>query len=295
MIILFFILLIVLLAVLYYDVRVVTSKLPKDVFRFYDFSQRKFLGRDVFIIKPLKNDDLYEPEISNEKEKVILYIHGGSYVGELEKYHWNFFKDIINDTKATVIVPDYPLAPEHTYLEVFKIMEPLYKEITDKIDEKEFILMGDSAGAGLALALYQRNGKMKRKLPDKTILISPWLDVRMNNPEIDKIKDPVLNKPLLKLSGRKYAGKNGLKSYLVNPVLGPTDKLRNIYILSGTKDMLNPDAKKFALANKEKVHFIEYEDAIHNFVLMKHRKGNVHAKDGYEKVVKIISEDNAEK
>ena len=173
-------------------------------------------------------------------------------------------------------------------------MEPLYKEITDKIDEKEFILMGDSAGAGLALALYQRNGKMKRKLPDKTILISPWLDVRMNNPEIDKIKDPVLNKPLLKLSGKKYAGKNGLKSYLVNPVLGPTDKLRNIYILSGTKDMLNPDAKKFALANKEKVHFIEYEDAIHNFVLMKHRKGNVHAKDGYEKVVEIINEGKVE-
>lgn len=291
MIILFFILLIVLLAVLYYDVRGVTSKLPKDVFRFYDFSQKNFLGRDVYIIKPLKNDDLYEPEVNDEKEKVILYIHGGSYVGELEKYHWNFFKDIINDTKATIIVPDYPLAPEHTYLEVFKIMEPLYKKITDKIKEKEFILMGDSAGAGLALALYQRNGKMKRKLPDKTILISPWLDVRMDNPEIDKIKDPVLNKPLLKLSGKKYAGKNGLKSYLVNPVLGPTDKLRNIYILSGTKDMLNPDAKKFALANKEKVKFVEYEDAIHNFVLMKHRKGNIHAKDGYDMVVKIINED----
>ena len=291
MIILFFILLIVLLAVLYYDVRGVTSKLPKDVFRFYDFSQKNFLGRDVYIIKPLKNDDLYEPEVNDEKEKVILYIHGGSYVGELEKYHWNFFKDIINDTKATIIVPDYPLAPEHTYLEVFKIMEPLYKKITDKIKEKEFILMGDSAGAGLALALYQRNGKMKRKLPDKTILISPWLDVRMDNPEIDKIKDPVLNKPLLKLSGKKYAGKNGLKSYLVNPVLGPTDKLRNIYILSGTKDMLNPDAKKFALANKEKVKFVEYEDAIHNFVLMKHRKGNIHAKDGYDMVTKIINED----
>ena len=48
------------------------------------------------------------------------------------------------------------------------------------------------------------------------------------------------------------------------------------------------------LANKEKVHFIEYEDAIHNFVLMKHRKGNVHAKDGYEKVVEIINEGKVE-
>lgn len=288
--IVFFILIIILLAILYYELRVATSKLPKDVFRFYDFAQKKFMGRDIFIIKTYEHEDLYDQVEKNisEKEKVVLYIHGGSYVGELEKYHWHFFKDIINDTKATIIVPDYPLTPEHTYIEVFKMMEPLYKEIVNKIGDKEFILMGDSAGAGLALALYQRSGKLNRRLPDKTVLISPWLDVRMDNPDIDKIEDPVLKKPLLKLSGKKYAGKNGLKSYLVNPVLGPTDKLRNIYILSGTKDMLNPDAKKFAMANKKKIEFIEYPDAIHNFVLKKHKKGIVSAKEGYEKIVEIV-------
>lgn len=300
MVILFFIVLLILLAIIYYELRVATSRLPKDVFRYYHFKQEKFMGRDIFIISDSKqefeqNDDDVEENDSDadkkEKHKVILYLHGGSYVGELEKYHWHFFKDIINDTNATLIVPDYPLAPEHTYLEVFKFMEPFYKEIVEKIGKNtQFILMGDSAGAGLALALYQRNGKLKNRLPDKTILISPWLDVRMENPEIDTIKDPVLKKPLLKLSGKKYAGKNGLKSYLVNPVLGPTDKLKNIYMLSGTQDMLNPDAKKFALANKGKVQFIEYEDAIHNFVLMKHKKKNIHAKDGYEKVVEIILE-----
>lgn len=288
MIILFFITLIILIAILYYELRVATSKLPKDVFRYYDFTQKKFMGRDVFIIKPYKHEDLYDPENQEIDEKFILYIHGGSYVGELEKYHWHFFKDIINDTNATIIVPDYPLAPENTYVEAFKFMEPLYKEIVQKIGDKELILMGDSAGGGMSLGLYQRNGKLNHRLPDKTILISPWLDVRMDNPEIDKIDDPVLKKPLLKLSGKRYAGKNGMKSYLVNPVLGPTDKLRNIYILSGTKDMLNPDAKKFALANKDKIHWVEYKDAVHNFVLMKHKKKNVHAKDGYDKVVEII-------
>ena len=290
MIILFFILMIILLSIFYYEIRVATSKLPKDVFRNYDFSQKKFMGRDVFIIKPYLHGDIYEPEEYEESKKVILYIHGGSYVGELEKYHWNFFKDIINETGSTIIVPDYPLAPEHTYIEVFKIMEPLYKEIIEKLkdEDKELILMGDSAGAGLALALYQRNGKFGHRLPNKTILISPWIDVRMTNPEIDEIKDPVLNKMLLKISGQKYAGKNGMKSYLVNPILGPTDKLENIYILSGTNDMLNPDAKRFALANKGKVEFIEYDGAIHNFVLMKHKKKNIHAKDGYDKVIEII-------
>lgn len=273
------ILLISLIILIYYELRVATSKLPKDVFRNYIFCKKEFMGRDVFIISPLNG------QASN---KVILYIHGGSYVGELEKYHWTFFKDVINDTKATIIIPDYPLTPENTYIQVFKIMEPLYKNIVEGIDKKEFILMGDSAGAGLALALYQRCGNLKRRLPDKTILISPWIDVRMNNPEIDNIKDPVLKKSLLKLSGIRYAGKNGLTSYLVNPVLGPTDKLKEIYMLSGTRDLLNPDAKKFAQKNKGKINFIEYEEAIHNFPLMKHKKSVLHAQDGYNKIIEII-------
>lgn len=272
------VLLLLFILIMYYELRVSTSKLPKDVFRYFNFKSEKFMGRDVFTISP-------EAE---QSDKVILYIHGGSYVGELEKYHWTFFKDIINATKATVIVPDYPLTPENTYLQVFKMMEPLYKKIIDNIKGKEFILMGDSAGAGLALALYQRNGKLKRRLPDKTILISPWLDVRMTNPAIDNINDPVLKKQLLKLSGKRYAGKNGLRSYLVNPVLGPTDKLKEIYILSGTKDMLNPDAKEFAKKNKGKVDFIEFEDAIHNFPLMRHKSKVLHAKEGYEKILEII-------
>ena len=243
------------------------------------------MGRDVFILSKIQNNNTCK---KYKQDKVILYLHGGSYVGKIEKYHWNFFKDIIEDTNATIIIPDYPLTPEKTYIDVFKMMEPLYKEIIENIKDKEFILMGDSAGAGMALALYQRNGKLNRRLPDKTILISPWLDVRMNNSEIDKINDPVLKRSLLKLSGKKYAGKNGLKSYLVNPVLGPTDKLKNIYILSGTKDILNPDAKKFAILNKEKIIFLEYEEAIHNFILMKNRRDTLYAKEGYDKIVEII-------
>ena len=116
----------------------------------------------------------------------------------------------------------------------------------------------------------------------------------MENPEIDKIDDPILKKQLLKLSGQKYAGKTGLKSYLVNPILGPTEKLKNICIISGTRDMLNPDAKKFAFDNKEKVNFFEYKDAVHNFALMKHKTNILHAKEGYNKVVEYILNDKKE-
>lgn len=293
MLILFLIFMLILLAVFYYELRFATSKLSKNTFDDYNFFKTKFMSRDIFVISPknqIFNNEKQKSDIFklNKSSKVILYLHGGSYIGELEKYHWDFFKDVIDETQSTIIVPDYPLAPEHTYAEVFKIMEPLYKEIIEKVENKEFILMGDSAGAGLALALYQRNGKLNHRLPNKTILISPWLDVRMKNPKIDEIDDPVLNKALLKLSGKKYAGKNGIGNYLVNPILGPTDKLKHIYILSGTRDILNPDAKEFALKNKGKINFIEYPEAIHNFVLMKHKKETLHAKEGYDKIIDII-------
>ena len=36
------------------------------------------------------------------------------------------------------------------------MMEPLYKEIVSKVDMEKFIVMGDSAGGGLALALEEK-------------------------------------------------------------------------------------------------------------------------------------------
>lgn len=266
----------ILASITYYYIRVATSSIPKDIFKKYGFRQEKFLDRDVFILKPKEK----------ESELTILYIHGGSYVGELEKLHWDFFKDIINDTNATIIVPDYPLAPANEYTDVFEIMIPLYKEIVEKVDISKFVLMGDSAGGGLALGLYQTIGEEDVILPQQTILISPWLDVRMENPQIDNIDDPILNKSILKIAGQSYAGKNGMESYQVNPVLGPTDKFNNIYILTGTRDILNPDAK--LLAKRSNINLFEFEGAIHNFALMKNRKELKKAHDGYNKILEIL-------
>ena len=75
-------------------------------------------------------------------------------------------------------------------------------------------------------------------MPAKTILISPWLDVRLNNPMIDEVqkKDKELNKETLKLAGIAYAGEDGIESFLVNPIEGDLSKLKNVTILIGTHE-----------------------------------------------------------
>ncbi len=214
----------------------VKAKVPGYVKKEYNLNKYEVENRPIYVMNSKKG-------ITNEL--VIMYIHGGSYVGDLEKEHWKTCGDIVNKLGCTIILPDYPLTPKYNYKDTFNMMEALYKKVINKVDSAKFVVMGDSAGGGVALALMQKMGEENIKMPNQTILISPWLDVRMNNPEIEKISknDPMLNKSALKLAGENYAGKDGINSYLVNPIEGPLDKIKNVSIFTGTYDILNPDVK----------------------------------------------------
>ena len=250
---------IIMLIITFFLIMDIESKAPEEVQIDCNLETEEFIGRKVFIITP-KNEQ--------KSEKVILYLHGGSYVAETSSNHWKFLEKLVKDTNATIILPDYPLTPKYTYKDVFTMITPLYKEIIEEVSTDNLILMGDSAGGGMSLALLERLSEENVEMPYKTILISPWLDVRLENPEIDNVQkyDKELNKESLKIAGIAYAGKDGIDSYLVNPIDGDLSKLKNITIFTGTYDILNPDvhvldekAKKVNVSLEIK----EYEGAEH--------------------------------
>ena len=250
---------IIMLIISFFLIMDIESKAPEEVQIDCNLETEEFIGRKVFIITP-KNEQ--------KSEKVILYLHGGSYVAETSSNHWRFLEKLVKDTNATIILPDYPLTPKYTYKDVFTMITPLYKEIIEEVSTDNLILIGDSAGGGMSLALLEKLSSEKVEMPYKTILISPWLDVRLENPEIDKIQkyDKDLNKETLKIAGIAYAGEDGMNSYLVNPIDGDLSKLKNVTIFTGTYDILNPDvhvleekAKKVNVSLEIK----EYEGAEH--------------------------------
>ncbi len=272
----------------------IETKLPNENSYSCLIDQKKFKNRKVFIITP---KEVQKTDIT------ILYFHGGSYMAEATDQHWTFLEKIINDTGATVILPDYPLTPKYHYKDVFNMVEPLYEEIINKINPENLILMGDSAGGGLTLALEESLSNKSILMPSKTILISPWLDVRLENPDIDKVQkyDKDLNKDALKLAGIAYAGGNeeGINSFLVNPIDGDLSKLKNITIFTGTYDILNPDVKilkEKAEKQNVKIDIKEYEGASHVWIL-KNPKENPKEKDaiinGYEEIIKLIKQKDA--
>ena len=288
-----------------------TKVIPNENTYTCNIEQKKFMNKNVFILTP-KNIE--------KTELTILYFHGGSYMAEIMQEHWNFLEKVINSTGATVILPDYPLAPKHNYKDVFDMVVPLYNEIVSKINLENLVVMGDSAGGGLALALEEKivadtkslstqndseeinQGEIGMnqdyKLPAKTILISPWLDVRLENPKINEVKklDKNLNKDTLKLAGIAYAGEDGLNSYLVNPIDGDLSKLKNITIFTGTYDILNPDVHILVQKAEEQgisINIKEYEGASHIWILKDSSKEKDLKENAYNDLIEVLkAEDN---
>ena len=283
--ILFIIIIICLIILAYFLFVDIETKTPENIENKYDLTVETFENRNIFIIKS---------KGSKKTNMKILYFHGGSYMAEATSNHWEFIENLVDDTGATVILPDYPLTPKYNYKDVFNMIVPLYKEIQQRVDvSNELIIMGDSAGGGLSLALLEKISQEDIKMPKKTILISPWLDVRMDNPKIEQVKeqDKKLNKEALKIAGLAYAGNDGIDSYLVNPIDGDLSKINNLTIFTGTKDILNPDVYKLkekAEKNNINIDINEYQDAGHIWIIDKDSDEKI-VKKGYEDLINKIN------
>lgn len=273
------------LAVVSYFYRVdIQSTPPKEIREQCNIKDITYMNRKVFYLtaKGGPTNNLY-----------IIYLHGGAYVAEATYAHWQFIVDLAEDTGATILLPDYPLTPKYQYKNVFEMLEPLYEDCIKRIGADNLILMGDSAGGGLSLALAEKMGENQVEQPKRIILLSPWLDVTLNNPQIDEVQknDPILIRETLRLAGIAYAGIENLTSYLVSPVYGPLDKLKQLTIYTGTYDILNPDVHLLNKRAEEvglKLDIKEKEKGTHIWMLDRKSEDS---KSTYDDIVSIVKSD----
>jgi len=187
--------------------------------------------------------------------------------------HWNFVFSLVKYSGYTVVFPDYPLAPQYCYKEVFKRMEVIYRELTEKHLAENIILMGDSAGGGLALALAQKFRDDHVVQPAHIIMLSPWLDLSMVNPDIPEIQkmDPFLSAIGLKAAGKAYARDISVQNPMVSPVYGEFHDLGKLSLFTGTYDILSADARKLKNICEEQgieISYFEYPRMVHDWMLL---------------------------
>lgn len=236
--------------------------LPKFIKRKFNIKKQKIDGMDYYIFN----------QETNTSEKAVIYLHGGGYIEQPSVFHWLFLGKIAKETDAKIFVPIYPKAPNHQYNESFDKVLPIYEWILKTFGKDNITLMGDSAGGGFALALAQLLLEKGLSQPRHIILISPWLDITMKNPDAAVLerKDPMLGIYGLIEMGKAYAGDTDPNYYLLSPINGEIHGLGEITLFVGTHEVFLPDARKFRdrlRAEKVKINYFEYPKMNHIFVL----------------------------
>ena len=192
------------------------------------------------------NGAVFDINAKSESKYIVFNLHGGGYVESFSFVHWRLIKKIVKKTNARVITFSYRLAPYASYKEAYDLIAPIYKRIVEENKDKKIIMMGDSAGGGLALGIIEHI-RNEIKDPDETILLSPWVDMSMDNPDLvkyEKMDGWLSMEPLSKVT--KYWAKDlDLKDYKVSPIYGNYHNLKNVTVFIGEKELLYPDLIKF--------------------------------------------------
>lgn len=226
------------------------AKIPSSLTDYCDLVTERSAGRDVWRLTPK----------SGGSGKVIFYIHGGGYVLNITSAHWDYLEQLCKGTGATLIVPDYPLAPQYTADEAYACVEDAYDRTLQTTDPQKVFIMGDSAGGGLSLGLALKLRDARKPLPGGVIVLSPWLDVTLVDLDIDAVedRDHFLGTRGLVKAGLAYAGKRDPKDPSVSPFYGEFEGLPPISIFQGTHDIFVVNSRKLVARLESEGHGVNY-------------------------------------
>jgi acetyl esterase/lipase len=217
-----------------------------------DLSNLVKIAKDVKL-EFIKVDNIPAAWISTPETKnqyVILYLHGGGYMEGSIKTHQELVSRIARVAKARALMLDYRLAPENIFPaaldDAFAGYHWLIKN--EKINPKNIIIAGDSAGGGLTIATLLKLRDSGSPLPAAAIGISPWTDLAMTGESLRKNakKDVMLAYYNLYFMAFLYLDDVDPKNPLVSPLYADLKGLPPILIQVGDAEVLLDDSIRFA-------------------------------------------------
>lgn len=175
---------------------------------------------------------------------IIIYLHGGSFaLGSLQS-HRAMVSHISGTLKCQILFVEYARSPEKPFPHGVNDVVNVYKKIIKRNPHASIIFIGDSAGGGLAVSAVFCLKAGNLKLPDRVVLISPWINLRCNTVSFEKRKtaDPILTKSLLQEYAAYYAPGNIDEA---DPSQLQFESFPPAFLLVGSNEVLFDDTKNF--------------------------------------------------
>jgi epsilon-lactone hydrolase len=179
--------------------------------------------------------------------KLIFYVHGGGYVSGSCNDHRAVVSKMAERTGITNLLYEYGLAPENPFPAALNDSLNVYRAVLDKgYKPEDIIMMGESAGGGLCLAILLALKDKNIPLPKAAVAITPWTDLSCSGDSY-RTKNKVSVAPLncWQVFSHYYVAKNEVRNPYISPLFGNLKGLPPIYINAGEADELFDDGKRF--------------------------------------------------
>ncbi len=204
--------------------------------------------------------------------RTVVHLHGGAYVAPIDAVHVRYGLALAKALDARLVLPDYPLAPEHTWRDSHTQLADLTAEWAGR--DGGAVLVGDSAGGGLALAVAQTLRDRGGPRPGRMVLHSPWADLTMSAPGTDEYDRR--DTWLFLSKGLEYAGwwagsPDDLARPEVSPALGDLAGLPPAIMFYGGRELLTPTCRALARRAAEagwSLTAVEEPGAMHVYSLL---------------------------
>jgi triacylglycerol lipase len=202
----------------------------------------------------------------------VVAIHGGAFIFPPSIFHWLDYTVMAYQTGATIEVPIYPLLQQGgTAGTVVPNMAGFISMEAAQHGSSHVSVIGDSAGGNLALAAVEYEVAHGEPIPGSMVLLSPWLDLTMTNPNIAFVQDPLLPVGPGQVIGKEWAGNLPVTNPMVSPLYGSLSGLPPTTVYSGSLDSLAPDVlvlRQEAVAQGAPISFVLAAGEIHDWILL---------------------------
>lgn len=175
----------------------------------------------------------------------ILYLHGGGYRLGSPVAYLGYARRIADASARRIVLPFYPLAPEHPFPAAIHAVVAAYRGLPDPAST---VIAGDSAGAGLAAALCILAARA-RAYPAGAILVSPMLDLTARcGTSLDRNarRDLLFSKQAVLDSAQFYLQGHDPSDPLVSALNADPAELPPMMVLVGGAEVLLDEALEFS-------------------------------------------------
>jgi acetyl esterase/lipase len=186
----------------------------------------------------------------SDSSKVLVFFHGGGYCSGSIVSHRRMVTEAGRVCGARTLAVGYRLAPEHPFPAALDDALAAWQFLHARgIEAHRMLIGGDSAGAGLALALLQRLRDAGEALPACAWLVSPWTDLTMSGDTLaskDAV-DPLIHKPYLEeLAAAYIPAAIDRRDPRISPLFANLAGLPPLLVQVGSEETLLADATRFA-------------------------------------------------